>query len=155
MYFNKIRQVPKKNKVTCPNDYRSVALTSVIMKCAKSLVMAHIKARHAGPTPICLSTNRSTAVTHLDKRNICVRKNFIDYSSAFNPIVTCKLKTKFRALGLNTTLCNWTLDFLTGKLQAVRIGNNPSSTLTLNTGANQGCVLSPLLYSLFTHNYMA
>ena len=27
--------------------------------------------------------------------------------------------------------------------------------LILKTGAPQGCVLSPLLYSLFTHNYMA
>ena len=30
-----------------------------------------------------------------------------------------------------------------------------SATLILNTGASQGCVLSPLLYSLFTHNCAA
>ena len=34
----------------------------------------------------------------------------------------------------------------------VRVGNNTSATLILNTGAPQGCVLSPLLYSLFTHD---
>ena len=33
----------------------------------------------------------------------------------------------------------------------LRVGNTTSVTLTLNTGASQGCVLSPLLYSLFTH----
>ena len=33
--------------------------------------------------------------------------------------------------------------------------HNTSATLILNTGAPQGCVLSPLLYSLFTHNYTA
>ena len=42
-----------------------------------------------------------------------------------------------------------------GRQQAVRIGNNTSSTLALNTGAPQGCVLSPLLYSLFTHDSVA
>ena len=75
---------------------------------------------------------------------------FIDYSSAFNNIVPSKL----RNLGLNTSLCNWILDFLMGRPQVVRVGNNTSATLILNTGAPQGCVLSPRLYSLFTHNYM-
>ena len=57
--------------------------------------------------------------------------------------------------GLNTSLCNWILDFLTGRPQMVRVGSNTSATLILNTGAPQGCVLSPLLYSLFTHDCMA
>ena len=66
-----------------------------------------------------------------------------------------KLITKLRILGLNTSLCNLILDFLTGRPQVVRAGNNTSVTLILNTGATQGCVYSPLLYSLFTHDCMA
>ena len=34
----------------------------------------------------------------------------------------------------------------------VRVGNNTSATLILKTGAPQGCQLSPLLNSLFTHD---
>ena len=77
---------------------------------------------------------------------------FIDYSSAFNTIAPTKVITKIRTMGLNTSLCNWILDFLTGRPQVVWVGNNTSATLISNTGDPQGCVLSPLLYSLFTHD---
>ncbi len=80
---------------------------------------------------------------------------FVDYSSAFNTIVPATLVEKLQTLGLNRSLCSWILDFLTGRSQVVRMGNNTSSPLILNTGAPQGCVLSPLLYSLYTHDCTA
>ena len=80
---------------------------------------------------------------------------FIDYRSALNTIVPSKRITKLRTLGLNTSLCNWILDFLTCRPQVVRAGNNTSATQILKTGAPQGCVFSPFLYSLFTHDCMA
>ena len=58
-------------------------------------------------------------------------------------------------MALNPTLCNWVLDFLTGRPQVVKVGNNTSTTLLLNTWAPQGCVLCPLLYSLLTHDCVA
>ena len=42
-----------------------------------------------------------------------------------------------------------------GRPQVVRVDNNSSATLILNTWARQECVLSPLLYFLFTHDCMA
>ncbi len=47
-------------------------------------------------------------------------------------------------------ILDWILDFLTGRPQSVRVGHNTSSTTTLSTGAPQGCVLSPLLFTLLT-----
>ena len=44
-----------------------------------------------------------------------VRMLFIDYSSVFNTIIPTKLITKLRTLGLNTCLCSWILEFLTGR----------------------------------------
>ena len=51
--------VPKNTKVTCLNDDRSIALTSVAMKCFERLVMAHINTIHRYPrntrhTTICI-----------------------------------------------------------------------------------------------------
>ena len=71
-----------------------------------------------------------------------MRMLFIDYSSTFNTKVPSKPNTK---LGMNTSLYNWTLDFLAGRPQVVRVGNNIFATLTLNTSAPQGCLLSLLL----------
>ena len=46
---------------------------------------------------------------------------------------------------------NWILDILTGRPQVVRVGNNTSATLILNTGSPQGSIL----YCLFTYNCVA
>ena len=73
---------------------------------------------------------------------------FIDYSSAFNTIVPSKLTIKLEDLGLDPVLCNWVLK---GHSQVVKVGNNTSTSLILNTVAPQGRELSPLLSSLFTH----
>jgi hypothetical protein len=80
---------------------------------------------------------------------------FIDYSSEFNTIVPSKLITKLRILGLNISLCNWILDLLKGHTQVVRVGNNICHTDPQYREAPQGYVLSPLLYSLFTHDGIA
>eukprot|EP00061_Rhincodon_typus_P011712 g36942.t1 len=79
----------------------------------------------------------------------------IDYSSAFNTIIPSRLISNLCDLGLGSKLCNWILSFLIYRQQSVRIGNCPSSTITLNTGAPQGCGLSTLLYSWYNHNYVA
>ncbi|KAK3528677.1 hypothetical protein QTP70_007721 [Hemibagrus guttatus] len=80
---------------------------------------------------------------------------FIDFSSAFNTINPQHLFEKLSLLGINTSLCNWIPDFLTGRSWSVQIGNSTSSATTLNTGAPQGYVLSPLLFTLLTHDCAA
>ncbi|KAK3564748.1 hypothetical protein QTP86_024970 [Hemibagrus guttatus] len=119
--------MPKKSTDSCLNDYRPVALTPIVMKCFERLVTRHIKTQ----LPPSLDTlqfvyrlNRSTddattttlhlSLTHLDNKDTYVQMLFIDFSSAFNTIIPQHLIEKLRLLGLNTSLCNWILDFLTG-----------------------------------------
>ncbi len=163
-----IVSIPKKNKITCLNDWRPVALTPIFSKCFEKLVREHICSvlpASLDPLQFAYRSNRSTdnaiaftlhtALSHLENKNTYVRMLFVDYSSAFNTIVPATLVAKLQILGLNRSLCSWILDFLTGRSQVVRMGNNNSSPLVLNTGAPQGCVLSPLLYSLYTHDCTA
>ena len=106
--------------------------------------------------------NRSTAdaislalhstLEYLDNKDTYVRFLFIDYSSAFSTIIPTKLISKLYVLEIGSSLCDWILNFLTHRPQSVRIGNNTSSMIILNTGAPQGCVLSSLLYSLYTYD---
>ncbi|KAK3518527.1 hypothetical protein QTP70_001496 [Hemibagrus guttatus] len=163
-----IVSVPKQSTVSCLNDYRPVAVTPIVMKCFERLVMRHIKTQllpSLNPLQFVYRPNRSTddaitttlhlSLTHLDNKDTYVRMLFIDFTSTFNTIIPQHLIEKLSLLGLNTSLCNWILDFLTGRPQSVRIGNSFSSTTTLSTGAPQGCVLSPLLFTLLTHDCAA
>lgn len=160
--------IPKQAKITCLNDWRPVALTPILSKCFEKLVRNYICSvlpASLDPLQFAYRSNRSTddaiaftlhtALSHLDNKNAYVRMLFVDYSSAFNTIVPTKLVLKLQALGIDRSLCDWILNFLSDRRQVVRMGNNTSSPLTLNTGAPQGCVLSPLLYSLYTHDCIA
>jgi hypothetical protein len=81
------------------NDYRRIAITSVIMKSFERLVKDHITSTlHVTLNPMQFayrpnwSTDNAivitlhTALSHLDKRNAYVKMLFIDYSSVINTI---------------------------------------------------------------------
>ena len=157
--------IPKKSKVSSLNDYRPVALTSVIMKVFERLVLKFLKActlDKLDSMQFAYRANRSVddavslglhhVLQHLESPGTYARLLFVDYSSAFNTILPDKLYTKLVELGVDLPLCKWLLDFLTERPQFVKIGTTESSILTLNVGAPQGCVLSPALYSLFTND---
>ncbi|KAJ8353566.1 hypothetical protein SKAU_G00211330 [Synaphobranchus kaupii] len=118
--------VPKKKNISCLNDYRPVALTPHPMKCFEKAVLPHIVA----PLP-----------PGLDPYQFAYRAN--------------RLVPKLLDLGLSHSTCLWIKDFLSDRPQRVRIGPHTSTTLSLSTGSPQGCVLSPLLYSLYTHHFSA
>ncbi|KAK3510002.1 hypothetical protein QTP70_024601, partial [Hemibagrus guttatus] len=161
--YHSHKRVPKHSSAKCLKDFRSVALPPIVKKCFEKLVLCHLIAclpPTLDPRQCAYRSNRSTenaistaihlALTHLDNNNTYIRMMFIDFSSAFNTVVPSKLIAKLSDLGICTSLCSWIMDFLTNRPQSVRLGNHISSTFILNTGVPQGCVPSPLLYSLFT-----
>ncbi len=136
-----------------------------IMKCFERLVLYHIKASLPSTSDehqFAYRTNRSTedaialalhtVLRHLEKHGNYVRMLFIDYSSAFNTIIPDILVSKLTNLGLPILTCHWIKDFLTNRSQRVKMGPHVSSICLLSIGSPQGCVLSPLLYSLYTYD---
>ena len=85
----------------------------------------------------------------------------MDFSSAFNTIQPHVLIIKKRLLDLevNTDLVLWIRQFLCDRPQRVRLSSRLcdqpvlSDELVLNTGVPQGCVLSPVLFSVHTNEY--
>ncbi len=157
--------VPKKPKITGLNDYRPVALTSVAMKSFERLVLAYLKditGPLLDPLQFAYRANRSVddavnmglhfILQHLDRPGTYVRILFVDFSSAFNTIITDTLQNKLTQLSVPTSVCQWINSFLTDRQQSVMLGKFTSNTHTISTGAPQGCVLSPLLFSLYTND---
>ncbi len=89
---------------------------------------------------------------HLDKPGNYTRILYVDFRSALNTIMPDLLSDKLTQLSVPTSICQWISSFLTDRQQLVRLGKLTSRTLTISTGAPQGCVLSPLFFSLYTND---
>ncbi|KAK3560016.1 hypothetical protein QTP86_033816 [Hemibagrus guttatus] len=61
------------------------------------------------------------------------------------------LRDKLFQLNVPDSMCSWITDFLTDRRQFVRLGTHVSDLQHISTGSPQGCVLSPLLFSLYTN----
>ncbi|KAL0201618.1 hypothetical protein M9458_004805, partial [Cirrhinus mrigala] len=122
--------VPKKPKITGLNDYRPVALTT-------SLDPLQFAYRANRSVDDAVNMGLHFILQHLDKTGNYVRILFVDFSSAFNTIIPTLLQSKLAQLYLQ---------------QLVRMGKFTSHSRTTSTGAPQGCVRSPLLFSLYTND---
>ncbi len=138
-----------------------MALTSVVMKSFERLVLAYLKditGPLLDPLQFAYRANRSVndavnmglhyILQHLDRPGTYVRILFVDFSSAFNTIIPSLLQAKLTQLSVPTSVCQWITSFLTDRQLLLRLGKFSCSTRMISTGAPQGCVLSPLLFSL-------
>ena len=153
------------------NDFRPVTLTSIIAKCMERLVCNQLiksVANHMDPLQFAYRAKRGIEdatltlfnlfASHLDTSGTTVRVLFMDFSSAFNTIQPHVLIKKLLNLEVNPDLILWIRQFLCDRPQRVRLNGSLSrdpvlsDEVIVNTGAPQGCVLSPILFSIYTND---
>ena len=151
------------------NDFRPVALTSLIMKCFEKTVKLELLNKvHEKLDPLqfayqptlgvedALLTVCNTVTRHLDKSPAnFARILYVDFSSAFNAMDTDILLQKLCGMNIPQYLVNWYKDFLCHRPQRVKMGIDVSSEKMLSIGCPQGCVSSPLLYIIYTNDCKA
>ncbi|KAF0027027.1 hypothetical protein F2P81_019768 [Scophthalmus maximus] len=141
--------VPKKPRITGLNDYRPVALTSVIMKSFERLVLSHLKAITnplLDPLQFAYRANRSVDAAvnmahHFTQDPFCGFQLCLQHyppgsATGQAPCAQLHLQVDHR---------------LPFRKQRVKLGKHVSESQTISTGSPQGCVLPPLLFSLCTN----
>ena len=155
--------LPKNSKARQLNDFRPVALTPILAKCFESVLCKHLKSdvmskldplqfaykAKRGVDDACLTLVNLVAKHVQHSKNFC-RILMIDFSSAFNSIEPLILLRRLADLGVNNNLILFINDFLKERPQRVLANGIFSEELVLSTGAPQGCVLSPTLFSIYT-----
>jgi len=90
---------------------------------------------------------------HLDSSGTYARILLLYFSSAFNTIIPAMLQDKLSQLNVPDPPCRWITEFLSNRKQHVRLGKYVSDSQTISPGSPLGCVLSPLLFSLYTNDW--
>ena len=132
---------------TTLNYFREICDSNMSVQMWRKVILRHIFVRIR--RWCCRACPASHSAASRDLRYISyARVLFVDFSSAFNTIIPRKLIH----MGVERSLCMWILDIPQDRPQSVRLGKQTSKEITLNVGAPQGCVLSPLLFSLFIND---
>lgn len=78
---------------------------------------------------------------------------FLDFSSVFNTIRPALLGSKLTAMQVDPPLVSWITDYMTDRPQYDRLQDCVLDTVNSSTGAPQGTVLSPFLFTLYTSDF--
>ncbi len=84
---------------------------------------------------------------HLEVSTSYARLLFVDFSSAFNTLQPHLLIKRLNDLRVNPVITKWYFSFLTNRRQQASGNGTLSEFMTLSTGAPQGCVSSPVLFT--------
>ena len=146
------------------NNYRPVSNLCFIAKILEKIVLSHISSylnshnlyntcqsayRPGHSTETALLKVANDLFLSLDKGNISVLA-LLDFYSAFDtidhPILVHRLYTDF---GFIEAVLQWCSSYLPDRTHYVSLSNHCSAFTPVNSGAPQGSVLGPMLYTMY------
>ena len=153
----------KKGTKGDPANYRPVSLTSIPCKIFESIlkdnIMQHLtvnnlikESQHGFMPGKSCTTNLivfMNKLTEIIDRGKPADIFYLDFAKAFDKVPRARLLQKMRTKGISGQVLSWVEDWLTGRTQAVRVGNEISTSCELKSGVPQGSVLGPPLVTIF------
>ena len=158
-----IKPIPKSNTANVAKDYRPIALTSVLSKTFERVTKplltkcltddSQFACREHRSTEDALTVLLDTVTEHLDANSKnYARCLFVDFTSAFNTISPTLLVDKLKSASIHNNMLNLIYSFLVNRKQWVATKEAKSLVKTSSTGSPQGCVWSPILFSIYVQD---
>ena len=153
----------KKGSKGDPGNYRPVCLTcgigKIMERIVKSEIDGHIekngllsKSQHrfrSGRSTLTNLVEFFNQTTKWYDEGRCFDVFYLNFSKAFDVICHKRLIVKLKAIGIEGKLIEWITDWLKGRRQRVRVGEEFSEWVEVLSSVLQGSVLSGILFNIF------
>ncbi len=143
----------KAGKVGSLDNYRPIALASVVSKVLERIILGvyldnqfGFKAHHS--TDLCIYALKEV-VDLYKRKNSTVIIGFIDASKAFDRVNHQKLFSKLRQRGIPNSILRILTYWYANQSMQIKWGNCVSDSFRVSNGVRQGSLLSPALFNVY------
>ncbi|EER20262.1 conserved hypothetical protein, partial [Perkinsus marinus ATCC 50983] len=148
-------------------DFRPISITNIFGRIAEAMVVYRMECQlERDPTLTgCLDPHQHgfRPGRSLDEHVAYLHSSFqshlslgrmvafisLDWTKAYDTVTLSILYNRLLATGIHLSLCSWIWAFLRGRLFYVEIDGKRSATRQQRQGLPQGCISSPLLWTIY------